>query len=128
MGENLSRQAELNNIMDALATKAKKSLLWSKQYSQPPAYPANKIGIVINNKMITRNLNCKIQQEYTSINIWNHIETKFKWNAKVADLFNWEIYGSNLLCIGYYKHHFVVKFIHERLPFLRELFSASATQ
>eukprot|EP00957_Ditylum_brightwellii_P204192 15338081-Ditylum_brightwellii.AAC.1 len=85
-GHNLTRQATLNNIADALATITQESLPWQQQNSSPPLHPASQIGMSINNKVITRTINCEIYQAFTSIEFRTYLEEKFQLKQNIVDL------------------------------------------
>ena len=90
--------------------------MWSARFKNPVLYPASKIGVTIEGRLITRNLYKEIIQAYTSRDIRTFMEGKFKWDTKTADCIDWESHGSNLSKLDYYQNKFVVKLIHERLP------------
>eukprot|EP00957_Ditylum_brightwellii_P135060 10297499-Ditylum_brightwellii.AAC.1 len=70
----------------------------------------------------------EIQQAFTSIEFRTYLEDKFQWKPNIADLFDWELHGSNLTSLSFYQHWFVAKLIHECLPCLGEEFTASAVK
>lgn len=76
-GGDLARQAELNNIADRLATTAQKRMPWDKGFKTPPMYLASKIAIMIENRMISRQINKAIIYSVTSRDIQKHMEKKF---------------------------------------------------
>eukprot|EP00957_Ditylum_brightwellii_P044445 3372255-Ditylum_brightwellii.AAC.2 len=83
-GDNLSREAELNNAADKLATQARKTLTWSQQNTKPPLYPASKIAVTINGQIITRGLEQELHQAYTSIDMREYLKHKFQWDKSTT--------------------------------------------
>lgn len=75
---NLTKEAELNNIADELVTGARKEIPWSKRYKEPPLYPASKVAVIIDNKMITQKIEKEIIQVATAGELRLTIENKFK--------------------------------------------------
>eukprot|EP00957_Ditylum_brightwellii_P071610 5444386-Ditylum_brightwellii.AAC.1 len=114
-GGNLEREAVLNNVADKLATDARQSLSWKHHNTPPPFYPASKISISIsiNNKMITRELQQKLQHAFTSRDLRAHMEQTFERTQNKVDLVNWEIHDSSLTKLNFYRHKFAVKFIQD---------------
>eukprot|EP00957_Ditylum_brightwellii_P189605 14432633-Ditylum_brightwellii.AAC.2 len=49
-GENLSHQAEQNNMADELGTQSRRALTWQQREQQPSILPASHIAVQINNK------------------------------------------------------------------------------
>eukprot|EP00957_Ditylum_brightwellii_P113992 8690628-Ditylum_brightwellii.AAC.1 len=123
--ENLTRQAELNNVADALATCAKENMTQNKHYLQPTAYPSSQVNVYINNKIITCNNECKIQQAFTSRELREYMEEKLKWHKLITNTIDWEMHRTNLIRLGYYQHKFIAKLIHKCLSCLVESFSNS---
>eukprot|EP00957_Ditylum_brightwellii_P188929 14381945-Ditylum_brightwellii.AAC.1 len=55
-GATLTRQAELNNHADHLATQARHALPWNHRNLPSPQYPACAIHITIDDKLITQGI------------------------------------------------------------------------
>eukprot|EP00957_Ditylum_brightwellii_P205408 15343752-Ditylum_brightwellii.AAC.1 len=125
-GQNLIRQATMNNVADALATTAQEILTWQQHNTSPLLYQASQIGISINNKVITRKIEQEMQQASTSIEFRTYLEDKYQWKPNIADLIAWELHGSNLTSLSFYQHWFVAKSIHKCLPCLGEKITALA--
>eukprot|EP00957_Ditylum_brightwellii_P032661 2476136-Ditylum_brightwellii.AAC.1 len=85
-GPNLTRQAQLNNIADALANKTRESLPQRYLNIPPPQYPASLINATINKKFISQDIDMEMQQAFTSYNLQEFIEEKFQWQPTTADL------------------------------------------
>eukprot|EP00957_Ditylum_brightwellii_P146895 11183225-Ditylum_brightwellii.AAC.1 len=90
-GPDLSRQAKLKNIADALTMEALKNLIWQQRNMPPPLYPASNIPLSINNNVITRSIDRKLQQAYISIAVQEYMEEKCNWSTVTADLIDWEL-------------------------------------
>ena len=81
-GPNLKIEAELNNIADELATAAREELPWNKRFKNPPLYPASKVAVTIDNKMITRKIEKEIIQAVTAGEIRHTMENKYNGAQK----------------------------------------------
>ena len=56
-----------------------------------------------------------------------HMCTKFGWTTAVHNTIDWQRHGSNLTRLDFYRHRFIVKLIHERLPLQGEPFYPSTS-
>eukprot|EP00957_Ditylum_brightwellii_P025578 1933103-Ditylum_brightwellii.AAC.1 len=64
-GSNLLWEAKLNNRADELATEARQNITTHQAHKQIDLFPAAKIYLLINGKLITRGIAKAIQNEYT---------------------------------------------------------------
>lgn len=122
----MKREAELNNRADKLATEAKEQLKWSARFKEPVLYPASRIAVTIEERLITRSIHKEVIQAYTSQDISTYMERKFQWETATADCVDWECYESNLTRLDYYQNKFAVKLMNERLPCRAEPFNPSS--
>eukprot|EP00957_Ditylum_brightwellii_P170006 12940020-Ditylum_brightwellii.AAC.1 len=127
-GKDLVCKAQLNNLVDEMASLAQESLPLASRNRTPPLYPAGDIMVLINNKVITREIASKIHQTFTLQDIREYKEKTFQWNAATADSIDWEMQRSNLLTLPFYQHKFVGKLIHERLLCLGKKFTVLASK
>ena len=126
-GPNLSWEAQLNNRADELATEARNALSPTAA-TKTIIFPAAQISFTISNHLITRRIDRAIHEAYTQPMIRKNMQTRFGWKNTVVKTIDWQIHGSNLVRLGFYKHRFIVKLIHERLPVLGESFNPSPSK
>jgi hypothetical protein len=126
-GPDLSWEAQLNNRADELATEAKKNLTRHTAETIQHKYPAAKAHLTINNRLITRKFDNEIQESYTTILIKNDMCKRFDWSNAKYNTIDWQTHGTNMIKLGFYRHKFIVKLIHERLPLQGVSYNPSAT-
>eukprot|EP00957_Ditylum_brightwellii_P196709 14987586-Ditylum_brightwellii.AAC.1 len=105
-GANLTWEAQLNNMADELATEARNSINLNMP-KQVDLFPASKVLLIINRKVILCQYHQAIQNAITSQDLWKDMEDCFQWNTTTREKVDWATHGRLLTGLHFYRHKFI---------------------
>eukprot|EP00957_Ditylum_brightwellii_P122510 9342290-Ditylum_brightwellii.AAC.1 len=108
-------EAQLNNMENELATEARNSIN-PTMLKQVDLFPASKVSLIINRKVILCQYHQAIQNAITPQDLQKGMEDRFKWSTTIGEKIDWATHGRLLTGLHFYRHKFILKLIHERSP------------
>eukprot|EP00957_Ditylum_brightwellii_P013981 1055104-Ditylum_brightwellii.AAC.1 len=91
-------------------------------------FPASKVLLIINGKVILCRYHQAIQNAITSQDLQKDMEDRFQWRSTIGEKIDWTTHGKLLTGLHFYRHKFIVKLIHERLPVRRMSYNPSPSK
>eukprot|EP00957_Ditylum_brightwellii_P171150 13028498-Ditylum_brightwellii.AAC.1 len=93
-------------MADELATEAR-NFINPNMLKQVDLFPASKVSLIINRKVIICQYNQAIENAITSQDLLKDMEDRFQWSTTIGKKIDWTTHGRLLTGLHFYRHKFI---------------------